>query len=83
MTTSTAIIKLLVRSTGLFVENTNLKDQNNGGNTRWKQFYMENETSKILWDFNIYTDWAIHHSRPNIVLIDKVDSRAKIIDTYV
>ena len=44
---------------------------------------MENETSKILWDFNIYTDQAIHHWCPNIVLIDKVESRVKIIDIAV
>ena len=44
---------------------------------------MENGTSKILWDFSIYTDWAIHHCCPNIVLIDKVDSRVKIIDIAV
>ena len=44
---------------------------------------MENGTSKILWDFSIYTDWAIHHGCPNIVLIDKVDSRVKIIDIAV
>ena len=78
MTTSTAIIKLLVRSTGLFVENMDLKDQYNGGNTRWK-----NETSKIQWNLSIYTDWAIHHCCPNIVLIDKADSRVKIIDIAV
>ena len=45
---------------------------------------LENETSKILWDyFNIYTDRAIHHRRPDIVLIDKVDNRVKIIDIAV
>ena len=44
---------------------------------------LENETSKILWDFNIYTDWAIHHRRPDIVLIDKEDNRVKIIDIAV
>ena len=44
---------------------------------------LENETSKILWDFNIYTDRAIHHRRPDIVLIDKVDNKVKIIDIAV
>ena len=44
---------------------------------------LENGTSKILWDFSIYTDWAIHHGCSNIVLIDKVDSRVKIIDIAV
>ena len=42
---------------------------------------MENETSKILWDFNIYTDRAIHHHRPNILHIDKVDSRGANIES--
>ena len=44
---------------------------------------LENETYKILWDFNIYTDQAIHHRCPDIVLIDKVDNRVKIIDIAV
>ena len=44
---------------------------------------LENETSKILWDFNIYTDRAIHHRCPDIALIDKVDNRVKIIDIAV
>ena len=42
---------------------------------------MENGTSKILWDLNIYTDQAIHHHRPNIVQIDKVDSRDANIES--
>ena len=74
-TTSTAIIELPVRSTGLFVENMALIDRNNT--------VLENETSKILWDFNIYTDRAIHHRRPDIVLIDQVDNRVQIIDIAV
>ena len=44
---------------------------------------MENETSTIQWNLSIYTDRAIRHCRPNIVLIDKVDSRVKIIDIAV
>ena len=44
---------------------------------------LEIETSKNLWELNIYSDWAIHHCRPDIVLIDKVDNRVKIIDTAV
>ena len=38
---------------------------------------------RIKLNHNIYTDWAIHHGCPNIVLIDKVDSRVKIIDIAV
>ena len=44
---------------------------------------MENETSTIQWNFSIYTDRAIRHCRPNIILIEKVDSRVKIIDIAV
>ena len=78
MTTSTAIIELLVRSTELYGFDRS---------ERWWQHkvetVLENETSKILWDFNIYTDQAINHCCPNIVLINKVDSRVKIIDIAV
>ena len=32
-----------------------LTDQNNGGRSQHKvETVLENETSKILWDFNIY-----------------------------
>ena len=62
--------------------NTDLKDQE-----KWWQHevetVLENETFKILWDFNIYTDRIIHHRRPDIVVVDKVDSRIKIIDIAV
>ena len=46
---------------------------------------LENETSKLLWDFNVQlqTDRAIQHYRPNIVLINKVDSKIKIKDIAV
>ena len=44
---------------------------------------MGNGTSKIQRNFSIYTDRAIHHCCPNIVLINKVDSRVKIIDIAV
>ena len=71
-------MELLVRSTGLY------------GFDRSEQWWqhkvetvLENETSKIQWNFTIYTDRAIHHGRPNIVLINKVDSRVKIIDIAV
>ena len=31
----------------------------------------------------MYTDGAIHHCSPDIVLMDKVDSRIKIVDIAV
>ena len=40
---------------------------------------LENETSKIVWD----TDHVMNHHCPDIVLIDKVDKRVKIIDIAV
>ena len=32
---------------------------------------MENQDTKILWDFNIRTDRVIETEHPDIVLIDK------------
>ena len=40
---------------------------------------LENEISKVVWDFKMYPDRVIHHRRPDIVLIDNVDNRVKII----
>ena len=31
----------------------------------------------------MYTDGAIHHCSPDIIVIDKVDSRIKVIDIAV
>ena len=41
------------------------------------------KTSKILWDFNIYTDRAIHRRCPDILLIDKEHTKVKITDIAV
>ena len=38
------------------------------------------KTSKILWDFNTYTDRAIHRRCPDILLINKEYTRVKITD---
>ena len=32
--------------------------------------FLENEMHKILWDFEIQTDYQITVSRPNLVLIN-------------
>ena len=57
-----------------------LRDWNNGGNTRWRQLWKMK-----LPKFNGTSPYTltIHHGRPNIVLINKVDSRVKIIDIAV
>lgn len=41
---------------------------------------IENQDVKILWDFTIQTDKKISHNRPDIVLIDKRNSKCQIID---
>ena len=41
------------------------------------------KTSKILWDFNIYTDHAIHCRYPDILLIQKEHTRVNITDVHV
>ena len=38
---------------------------------------------KILWDINIQTDHVIEHGRPDIVVIDKDNKRALLIDIAV
>ena len=41
---------------------------------------LENEKSKILWDFRIQTDQQLNHNRPDIVIHDKEKNECKIID---
>ena len=44
---------------------------------------LESEKVKILWDFNIHTDRVIEARRPDIVVIDKANSKTMIIDVAV
>ena len=44
---------------------------------------LENDNIKILWDFNIHTDRVIEARRPDIVVVDKRNSEAVIIDIAV
>ena len=44
---------------------------------------LEDENSKILWDFNIQTDHVIEHKRPDIVVMDKKSKKAWIIDIAI
>ena len=37
----------------------------------FSQSVQENDTYKILWDFNIQTNKAIEHRQPDIVCINK------------
>ena len=43
----------------------------------------ENEEVKILWDFSIQTDKVIEARRPDIVVLEKKDRKAKVIDIAV
>ena len=41
--------------------------------------FPENESSKILWDFNIQTDNITEHRRPDMIIIDKTSKKAQIV----
>ncbi|XP_044766265.1 uncharacterized protein LOC123322386 [Coccinella septempunctata] len=44
---------------------------------------LENERTKIYWDFNITTDIGTEHNRPDMVVWNKKEMRATIIDFAV
>ena len=45
---------------------------------------LENNTHKLLWDFNIHTDHLISARRPNLIIINKKKKkRTKIVDFAV
>ena len=44
---------------------------------------LENETHKILWDFEIKTDHLIPARRPDLVLIDKKERTCQLVDFAV
>jgi len=44
---------------------------------------IETDSVKILWDMNIQTDHVIEHRRPDIVVVDKHNKRALLIDIAV
>ena len=44
---------------------------------------LENESYKILWDMNLQCDYVIQARRPDIVVIDKKEKCAKIIDVAI
>ena len=43
----------------------------------------ENESVKLLWDFNVYTDHVIEARRPDIVVVNKKEQTCQIIDIAV
>ena len=44
---------------------------------------IENDRTKILWDFSIQTDHQIQHNKPDILILHKTERRATIIDIAV
>ena len=41
---------------------------------------LENDTHKLLWDFNIHTDHLISFRRPDLIIINKIKRTCKIVD---
>ena len=41
---------------------------------------VERENIKIFWDFNVYADRKIKGKRPNIIVIDEMKKKVKLID---
>ena len=44
---------------------------------------LENNTHKLLWDFDIHTDHLISARRPNLIIINKLKRTCKIVDFAV
>ena len=44
---------------------------------------LENDSHKLLWDFNIQTDHLIPARRPDLIIINKRKSICKIVDLAV
>ena len=43
----------------------------------------ENANAKILWNFAVQTDHALQHNKPDIIVINKTNNKALIIDVAV
>ena len=44
---------------------------------------LENNTHKLLWDFDIHTDHLISSRRPDLIIINKKKRTCKIVDFAV
>ena len=44
---------------------------------------LENDTHKLLWDFDIQTDHLIPTRRPDLIIINKIKRTCKIVDFAV
>ena len=43
----------------------------------------ENENAKLLWDYGIRTERVIPAHRPDLTLVDKINSQLSLIDVAV
>ena len=41
---------------------------------------IDNEQTKILWDFQIPTDKIVMANQPDVVVVDKEEKKAVVID---
>ncbi len=52
--------------------------------TKWymhnSEYVLENETHKLLWDFEIQTDHIISARRPDLIIINKKERTCRIVD---
>ena len=44
---------------------------------------LENNTHKLIWDFDIHTDHLISARRPDLIIINKKKRTCKIVDFAV
>ena len=44
---------------------------------------LENDTHRLLWDFDIHTDHLISARRPDLIIINKKKRTCKIVDFAV
>ncbi len=44
---------------------------------------LENDTHKLLWDFEIHTDHLVSARRPDLIIINKKKRTCKIVDFAV
>ena len=77
-----------VSNQGMFNNNNNNNiNNNNNNNNRGEKWYehqpegvVENEKCKILWDMTIQCDHVIEARRPDIVVVEKENNKAIIVD---
>ena len=44
---------------------------------------LENDTHKLLWDFDVQTDHQISARRPDLIMINKIKENLQIVDFAV